>query len=264
MAEELDIIRRVRRRVADLKPPVRYAEEYYQDALLFALEKLSFDFGESYPAVPDVPPARVFLLVKLASIEMCFVRAAEGAEGESGEAGGTTEFTSITVPDLSVSGSASGDGDDASGPGFWMALAKALQDEYDGEVGDEKAGQVQGGEVTNHVAHRISLRHGGRANRHLDDGLPATSLTAAVDGTSVTLTWGRILRTDLKYYEIQRSSGPNFTEAEGMVIVTKVSDPVETTFIETEVPAGIWNYRLQTVNPNAIKTPSNIVVATVV
>lgn len=258
MATEASIIISVRRRVADFDEPRKYDDAYYKDAISFSIQKLNHDFGEAYSVASDVPFAREFLLIKLATIEMAFIRAAEGAEGENSD-GDSTRFTNIAVPDLSVS-----DGSDSAsrGPSFWMSLVGKLQSEYDGEIGESAGQNSGGGTIEVGYLHRVSKTTGGYANRKTDPGLPAVILgTPSVSGRSVTLAWSRLLRNDFLFYEITRAQSASFA---GEVVVKQQSDNHITEHTEENVPAGNWYYRVKTVNPNRIKTNSNSATATVV
>jgi hypothetical protein len=55
VATEQQIIDRVRRQIADYTPSQIYENEFYEDAIQFSLEKLSYDFDVTYNAVTDVP-----------------------------------------------------------------------------------------------------------------------------------------------------------------------------------------------------------------
>ena len=257
MATQAQIIDRVRRLVADFTPPQRYENAFFIDSIQFALEKLSFDFDTSYTAVPDVPVKHTFLLVKLATIQMCYIRASEGAEGEN-EEGQETRFTSLAVPDLSVTDGGEGE---SRGPAYWMKLADRLQEEYDGELGDGgAANQNQGGVVEVGFTRRISLTHGGYAKRNLDPGLDATTLgdPPSVVGSDVTLEWTKLQTEGFRYYEIVRSPTAVFDD-DTEEVVHQESDIHVEEYTETAVPSGTWFYTVRTVNPNMLKTDSNIV-----
>ena len=261
MATEQQVIDRVRRLVADYSATQRYINSYYQDAIQFALEKLSYDFDVSYSVVSDVPTKHVFLLVKLTTINMCYLRASEGAEGESGE-GDNTRYTTIAVPDLTVT-----DGNDASsrGPAYWLSLADRLQREYDSELGDGgAASQNVGGIIEVGFFRKISLRHGGYTKRKLDPGLSAITVVdpPSVSGSDVTLEWEKLQVEGFSYYEIVRSPTAVF-DTETEVLLQQESDIHIESYTETNVPVGTWYYMVRTVNPNLIKTDSNVVSVTV-
>lgn len=259
MATEKSVIDRVRRLVADYTPPRLYDDEYYQDAIQFALEKLSFDWDASYNSVPDVPVKHTFLLVKLATIQMCYIRASEGAEG-SGMEGDDNRYTDIAVPDLTVSDDGA---EDSRGPAYWMKLADKLQAEYDGEIGSP-AGQNTGGNIEVGVSRRISLTNGGYRKRVLDPGLDAVTVgdPPTVSGSDVTVEWTTLLTEGFLYYEVVRSPTAVFDDATEEVVQHEADIHVGE-YTEEDVPVGTWYYMVRTVNPNMLKTDSNVVSAVV-
>lgn len=248
MATEDQLIASVRRAVADFQGDQTYDNEYYEDALTFSLRKLSFDFGDQYSTVPDVPSERVFLLEKIATIKMCYIRAAEGAEGESGE-GDATRYTTIAVPDLSVTDNSA---QDSRGAAFWMKLASDLQKEYDEEVGS-KAGQNSGGDVEQGTVRRISLTNGGYRKRVLDPGPDAVTASSVVDGNDVLITWNILFFETFQQYEVYRDT--NLTmKTEKRVFIQSDNHVVE--FVDESLAAGTFFYRVATRNRNDLRTNS--------
>lgn len=256
MATQAELIAAVRRIVADFKEPQRYDKEYYVEALQFALDKLNFDFGEEYASVDVVPASRTFLLKKLAAIQMCYVRAAAGAEGVDGE-GDETRYTSVAVPDLSVTDNSA---QDSRGPAFWMKLARELQDEYDGEKGDISAGQNQGGEVEQGISRRISLTNGGYRKRKLDEGPPATTASTVVDASDVLVTWSKVFIEDFLRYEVYRATSATMKDE---IIIRREVDNHETEWVDEDLTAGTYYYRVAVRNRNDLRTNSTTVSAVV-
>lgn len=259
MATEQQVVDQVRRQVADFEEPRRYDKSYYQDAIGFALSKLSFDFDESYLSAPDVPLRREFLLVKLVTIQMAYVRAGEGVgETEEASSGSGDGIHSIKVPNLEVEGPEQATEKEAAE--VWMDLAKALQDEYDGEI-EHSGGSSLTAEITSTPVNRLSLTHGGLASRKLDEGLPAVTVSAVVNGFVVSLSWG-ILYSDLfSRYEVYRDT---VSDMSSEALITSITDNHEVTYDDTVASAGTYYYRVKTVNPNEIKTNSGILPVTVV
>jgi hypothetical protein len=256
VATEQQIIDKVRRRVADYTEDRKYDDVWYQDAIEHGIQKLNFDFDETYATVPDVPSNRTFLLVKLATIEMCWMRGSEGAVGDSDIENVDTQFTSVAVPDLSVTDN---NAESSRGPSYWMKLADKLQAEYDEEVGS-KAGQNTGGLVEVGITRKISLTHGGFIKRKLDPGLPAVTITATVDGSDVLIEWSLLQREDFLHYEVVRDSDPTFKTE---VVIKQEQDIHVTEYTDEDVNAGTWYYRVKTVNPNLLKTDSSSAIAVV-
>lgn len=257
MATEQQYIDRIRRKVFDFEEPRKYDVEYYQDAIRFALSKLSYDFDEVYATADSVPPEREFLVVKLGAIEMCHVRASGAVTEQGGE---TTEDTigdlsELEVPDLRVEAQDSSTSSDIAD--VWLKLAADLQKEYDTELGDD--GGVTRPMETGYL-NAFSYRHGGLANRRLDRGLPAVVLGAAVAGTTVALSWSILYHPEFIRYEIRRSTDNFVTED---VQIGIISDNHEAVLNDEALAVGIYQYKVLTVNPNEIKVPSNVLEVTV-
>lgn len=253
MATITEIENSVRKRVADFTGTQKYGAEYYADAIDFARKKLNHDLKTSYATVDAVPDAQSFLIVKLATIEMALIRATEGAEGED-TSSGDGEFSSITVPDLTVE---SGD-EGTYGPGYWLKLVEKLQSEYDDEIETEPGSQ---GEIEEGVLRRISLTNRGYRKRVLDEGLPATTLgTPVVSGGNVSLSWTIILAEDFLSYEVYRDTDITMVNEE---IVRIEPDNHELEYIDTGLTAGTYYYRVKVVNRNDLRTSSAVVSATV-
>jgi len=256
MATEEQVIDSTRRTVADFESPRKYDDDYYKDAIERGLQKLNFDFGESYAIVPDVPFDRVFLLIKLASINMCWFRASEGATGDSEIEHVETKYTTIAVPNLSVTDGNTGD---SRGPTYWMKLADKIQEEYDNEVGSS-AGQNQGSEVEIGTVRRISLTNGGYRKRVLDPGLDAVTITTLVSGNDVTISWSKLQVEDFFSYEVVRSEDGTFDDE---IVIRTETDIHVTEYTDESVVSGTWYYRVKSVNRNFLKTDSSTSIAVV-
>lgn len=259
MATEQQAIDQVRRRVADYDEPRKYEKSYYEDALDFALSKLSYDFDQSYNSVPDVPSSRVFLLVKLAVIEMAYIRSGEDVgDTESGDSSSSgSEIHSISVPNLSVQGPEPASEKESAE--VWLELATKLQKEYDGEL-EHGGGQSLAAEITSAPVNRVSLTHGGLANRKLDEGLPSVSMSAVVDGYTVTLSWS-VLYSDLfSRYEVCRDT---VADMSAETVISSIADNHKVSYADTVTSPGTYYYRIKTVNPNEIKTSSSILTVVV-
>lgn len=272
-------IDRVRSRVRDNAKPLGAAvppgkalfpDTEYNRAVQFALEKLSFDFGEAYTDESLVPFNRMFLLVKLATIEMCYVRAAALETGEDESSGGIV--SSISVPDLSISQ----DTDDASGADFWLDLADKLQAEYDNEVGADKGTAGTQGtlpDVIQGVVHRHGLRNNSRAGYNTDVPLPPTTITVETNGSDLIVRWTEILEQHFAWYEIYLALSPDtLEEPEQRQRVHIISDP-HGEFTESGIirpkktlkdnAPGTYQVRMAVVNNNSLRSWSNIVTVTV-
>lgn len=259
MANLEQVIEAVRIKVSDYAQPRKFDSHYYESAISFALSKLSHDYNEVYSVVDTVPYEREFLLIKLAAIEMCYVRA-QGTPADSDDldsANGLNAVSSVEVPGLSVTQEADSSDDTAD---RWLKIATDLQAEYDNELTTD-GGPSLVAEVYLDTVNRKSAKTGGLASRKLDRGLPAVTVTAIVDDHDVQLVWTKIF-SDLFYqYEVYRASVATFRDKERIAVIT---DNHENEYLDSGVATGTYYYRVYTVNPNAIKTASNDLLVEVV
>ena len=263
MATRDEIVKKVRRAVADFKEPVKYEKEYYGDAIDFALQKLSFDLAldTPYTTVPLVPFQHEFLLLKLATIQMCYVRAGErtdSGEGSSSNSDGAgDDFSSITVPDLSITKKSVSSDEQAE---RWIDLAVKLQEEYDGEIehigGESLAAEVQVGHLK-----KVSLATGGFIKRVLDEGPPARTLNSTVNGASVLLQWNVWYHETFNSYRLYRATDSGFSDS---VQLRAFSDNHDEEYTDSGLDPGTYFYKIVTVNRNDLKTDSNVQEVTIV
>jgi hypothetical protein len=251
------VIDSVRRKVSDYEMPRKFDSSYYESAVKFALSKLSHDYDEVYLAASDVPYGREFLLIKLATIEMCYTRAQSAESSDSDDDDDLKSVASIAVPDLAVTKSTDSPEDTAD---RWLRIAADLQAEYDGELrSDGGSSLVAGVEVQ--TVNRKSMKNGGLASRKLDQGLPAVAVSATVAGQSVNLTWTKLFSDLFLQYEVYRATTVTFDEEER---VTAIGDNHTVEYTDIVPGVGTYYYRVYTVNPNGIKTPSNSLLIEVV
>ena len=250
MATQTEIVNRVRRRIADFKESRLFSDDYYYDAIDFALSKLSYDFATTYSLATDVPDARVFLLTKLATIEMCYVRAANFVDSDGD---GTTAESiphSLKVPDLEIEGSGASNDSTAD---TWISLAQKLQNEYDDEIA-HVGGASTAAEIGVGVLKRISLSTGGYRKYALDEGLAAVTVSAVVDVSDVTLTWSILYDETFLAYEVYRDTDATMVTEERIAYLT---DNQDNTYEDESLASGTYYYRVKTTNPNGIKTNGN-------
>jgi hypothetical protein len=252
------VIDSVRRKVSDYEMPRKFDSSYYESAVKFALSKLSHDYGESYLAASDVPYEREFLLIKLATIEMCYTRA-QSAETSSStdDDDGIDAIASVAVPDLAVTQSTDSPEDTAD---RWLKIAADLQAEYDGELSNDGGSSLVAG-IEVQTINRKSMKNGGLASRKLDTGLPAVAVSATVAGQSVNLTWTKLFSDLFLQYEVYRATTVTFEDEER---VTVIADNHTVEYTDTAPGLGVYYYRVYTVNPNGIKTQSNSLMVEVV
>jgi hypothetical protein len=251
------VIDMVRRKVSDYEMPRIFDSTYYESAIKFALSKLSHDYGESYLVVSDVPYSKEFLLVKLATIEMCYTRAQSAKTLDSDDDDDIDAIASIAVPDLAVTQSTDSPEDIA---GRWLRIAADLQAEYDGELSNDGGSSLVAG-IEFQAINRKSMKNGGLASRKLDTGLPAVAVSATVAGQSVNLTWTKLFSDLFLQYEVYRATTVMFNDEER---VATIADNHTVVYTDTAPGLGVYYYRVYTVNPNGIKTPSNSLMTEVV
>lgn len=251
MATTAQIIDKVRRRVADFGETRIFEDGYYEDAIDFALQKLNTDYGTDYSLIEDVPTNKVFLIVKLATIEMCHMRAAQDLESDSGGSGGDNpDFTRIEVPDLHVEYPATTSESTAD---TWLKLARDLQDEYDGEL-EQQGGTSVVAEIQVGVLKKVSLTTGGWKRRVLDDGPDAVVLSGLVDLTNVDLAWTPLYDETFARYEIYRGTDSAMkTETR----LDFISDNHTVAYSDEDLAAGTYYYRIKAYDRNELYSLSN-------
>jgi hypothetical protein len=245
------VIDKVRRRVADFGDDRQFEDAYYMDAIEFALQKLGSDYGTTYADVTSVPANHVFLVVKLATIEMCHVRAAVILEDdEAGSTGADPEFTRVQVPDLHVEYPASDPVAET-----WLRLARDLQDEYDNELG-QQGGMSTAAEIQVGVLKRVSLTTGGWKRRVLDDGPDTVTLSVMADGSDADLAWTILYDETFDRYEVYRGSSLSMADEERIALIV---DNHTATFTDEDRPLGYSYYRIKVYDRNELYSTSSTV-----
>lgn len=248
-----EVIQRVRLRVADHRAPRDYEDTYYEKAVEFALAKLNYDFQTAYTDVPGIPINFVFLLIKLATIEMCQVRAAEYADSDRS---GIGDISGVVVPDLEITKSTTASD---SGPGFWLKLADKLQAEYDGELSNRDSENLPEVQVS-HIR-RVSLTTGGFASYRFDEGLSAVTILASKSGTTVTVAWDPIYSDVFSSYDVYRGLTSDMSDEE---LISSILDNHDCIYSDEALSIGDHYYRVKVVNMNDIESSSNIEKVTIV
>jgi len=223
-----------------------YADATYVRAVEFALSKLQFDFQPATPwTIETMPVEYEFLLQKLATIEVCYVRASESTDPSEGSDVG--DVSQLTVPDLSVLSQQRGD---LYGPSYWYRLAETLQREYDGETANRGPGK-QRGEVTSHPLMRKDNLHDGRiSDRRLDRGVaPAGSPTVTYVAGVITVTWPTTYSDHFYRYIIEWKAPGSGTWT---VLVNETDNHVTESEITQTLVIGAHGFRLAVENDNNI------------
>jgi len=257
VATEAYVIEQVRRKVADFKEPRTYEKSFYSDAVTLALGQFNTDYGETYSSITEVPTNQVYLVVLLASIDMCYIRASEAFDSdESDDGSANLDISQLSVPDLSISAPAESI---KKGGVNWIELAQQYQNKYDVAL-ENSGGQSNTATIQVGVLRRVSKTHGGYANRKLDPGPTAVTAYASVSGSTVTISWNVLLVNDFGSYEVYRDTQSDMSTEERITVI--VDNHIDEYDDEIEI-AGTYYYRVKTVNPNQLEAESNIVSAVV-
>lgn len=269
MADLTTVIGRVRRLVNDYAggPPVfvgaLYANDVYEEQIEFALQKLSYDFADTY-TIANIPYDREFLLVKLATINMCYIRANE-VEAVLTDPDFDGGITSISVPDLSVSDALSAKDVYAQ----FMDLAERLQEEYDGELEGRKANAPSSGVVvgiqTRERKYPWGPRRGTfnqvqRVPRQAVSNPPIVkNLLVEVASPKATFYWDAWRNTDFSRYELWSHTVSGFTrDTPTSVREAQVGgSPFDNRVTITPSP-GVRYYLVYAVSINGLFSPASI------
>jgi hypothetical protein len=256
--------------------PATYEDTVYENAVGRSLEKLSYDFSTAYTSDSDVPHERTHLMLTLATIELCYIRAGDGISS-SASAG---DIETIAIPDLSITNSTSST--TGTGTDFWLKLASLLQDEYDTAVGADGGGGSSASsvdtlpEVGQGVTFRTALRTGSRTSYGLDSALTApATFTATATGSTIIVTWSAVRDKHFAYYEIYRAAtSADLEYPDSTTSVKIVPDPnglwsnghVYPRWSDTNDGSGHTGtlyYRLAIVNSNSLRSFTPVASATI-
>ena len=258
MADIKGLVARIRRRVhdSDLIAADRplYAQVFYTDAIDRGLAELNLDLGEAY-TVATVPGNREFLLELRGTIEMCYIR---GAEGGSSDVADTPEspIQTLSVPGLSVNRMAT----PPKGPKAWEDLCARLEAQYRrliDKIEDDE--DVPSTTVTQSIMTRKSMRTGMRRQYVYDTAFDALAPAIAVVGSTVTVTWSQVSDERFGRYEVYRDAAVDMAAAEKVGLLPDNHD-IE---FEDEPGTGTWYYRVDVFNDNNLGAESSVLSAVV-
>lgn len=261
----LNFIRQIRNAVHDPNPPpsevrdhVLYSDHLYEDAIMFALNKLNLDLRNLTDVTPPppwtintLPDMLSFLLIKLASIQMAQIRGAENAGDIMIETSAGADVTQISVPDLSISKGA--DANLNAGPVYWKSLWDRLQKEYDGEL---KRLVSESAPVSTGIKKGI-LRHKrvytGDYAYQLNKGLPASVLAMTRTTTTVTASWTPVYATTFSYYSFEHTLPSGDIE-----VLAQLSDNHTCTVtVDLVLSSGLHSFYIKTYNLAGVGVKSN-------
>lgn len=254
MASSSVLVMRVRRRVHDAifdeaqKLP-HYGNEVYTDALSRGLIRVNLNLGTNY-SIANVPTKVEYLVELRTTIEMCFIR---GAEGATGDVSDTPDLAvqSITLPKGFTQSTSQMS---YEGARFWRNLATTLEKEYSDLLDDvQNAINPAQGAVTMGVIQRISNRTRRATSYVYDRPLTAPDISVSVARGDVVIAWEPLLTEYLEHYAIERSSTLDF-QTKTQLFITH--DNQVRGYTDKSVPAGTHYYRLVVTNTNQLTSVS--------
>jgi hypothetical protein len=258
MASLRNLIARIRRRVqdSDLKSENRplYADIFYSDAVDRGLAELNLDLEVSY-TLATIPAAQDFLLELRATIEMCYIRAAEGGSTLVSDFP-ESPIQTLSVPNLSVNKF----GTPAEGPKFWRNLCDVLEGQYQRLLKKLGVDDDVSGSVKQAVMLRTSMRTGGRRPYAYDTSFTALAATVAESGGVVSLAWAATLDERFARYDINRSADSEMADPERIAVI---SDNHTVTYDDESPGTGTWYYTVTIVNNNNLSQASDILLIVV-
>lgn len=254
MADINSMIRRVRARVHDnvsqSDDPNRplYLDEVYDSALDSAMGRINLDLDSSY-IVATLPVKYEYLLELRGTINLCYVRGAEGASGDVEDFPNVPDAI-ITVPQMTVQRQQM----PLEGPKYWLRLAEKLDAEYLNALARLADRGDEGAEIQQYVMTRTSLRTGRRTSYWADKAITPTDLAASVFSGKVLLSWGSVVDEFFKIYEVERSASSSF---DASTVVFASSDNHDVEYIDSP-SSGSWYYRLKIINSNDLESYSGV------
>jgi len=247
MADINSLIKRVRARVHDsIDHDVRdanrplYLDSHYEDSVVSGLGRLNLDLDAGYTVV-TLPSKYEYLLELRSTINMCYVRGAEGASSDVEDFPNVPDYM-VSVPQLSVQKQQMS----VDGPKFWLRLVDKLENEYNNAIARLEARGDEGAEIQQMAMSRMSLRTGRRTQYVYDKAITAPDMSVGLVGGKVQITWGAVYDQYFRSYEVQKSSVVDFSTT---FVVFTSSDNHDVSFLDSP-NAGTWYYRIAVTNSN--------------
>lgn len=248
MADINSLIRRIRARVHDNVSHTSredgrplYLDEYYIDSIQSGIGRINLDIDSAY-SVATLPVKYEYLAELRGTINMCYVRGAEGATSDVEDFPDVPDQI-VTVPQLTVQRQQM----PLDGPKFWLRLAEKLENEYLEALARLADRGEQGADIQQYTMSRMSLRTGRRMPYVYDTPITAPeNFAVAIQNGKVKVTWGIVYDEYFNYYELQRSTDELFSTTSR---IYASSDNHDDTYTDT-VSAGSYYYRLAIYNSN--------------
>ncbi len=250
MADINSLIRRIRARVHDNVSHTSrqdgrplYLDSYYIDSIESGLGRLNLDTDSAY-TVATLPVKYEYLAELRGTINMCYVRGAEGATGDVEDFPDVPDQI-VTVPQLTVQRQQM----PLDGPKFWLRLGEKLENEYLEALARLRDRGDEGAEIQQYTMSRMSLRTGRRMPYVYDKAItPPEGFAVSVSGNVVNVVWGVVYDEYFNYYELQRSSTIDFASK---TTIYSSSDNHDNIFNDSP-GVGQWYYRVAIYNSNTL------------
>jgi len=249
MADVNSLIRRIRARVHDNVSHTSredgrplYLDEYYIDSIQSGLGRINLDLDSNY-TVATLPVKYEYLAEVRATVNMCYVRGAEGASSDVEDFPDVPDQI-VTVPQLTVQRQQM----PLDGPKYWLRLAAKLEEEYLSALARLQDRGEEGAEIQQYTMSRMSLRTGRRMPYVYDKPIaPPEGFAVSVIGQKVQVTWGIVYDEYFNYYTLQRSTSPDFSTTSS---VFASSDNHDNIYFDQPSFGQVYYYRLAIYNSN--------------
>jgi|TARA_R110000824_G_scaffold191950_2_gene373833 hypothetical protein len=249
MADINSLVRRIRARVHDSvahddrqNRPL-YLDSYYHDSVYSGLGRINLDTDSNYTI--DTLPAKYDYLAEVrGTINMCYVRGAEGASGDVEDFPNVPDSI-VTVPQLTVQRQQM----PLEGPKYWLKLAERLEEEYRNAIARLEDRGDEGAQIQQAVMTRMSLRTGRRTPYIHDKPITIPDgFAVSVSGTDVSIIWGVVYDDYFSRYLLLRSPDLGFSSS---VEIYTSSDNHDEKYVDSP-GVGTWYYKLGVVNSNSL------------
>lgn len=251
-----DAINKVRRKVSDYHGGdaelQTYEDEYYEDAIEFALGRLNGDLDTSY-SLGTLPSKYDWVVILLASIEMCNTRAFEETTNEDTGALKRLEvegYESEFFEKLKIQAK------------DWLKLAADMEKRYQDWLDNNLTEDIEDAPEFQAVhLHIPTIRAGGAYKDYImDRGITAPELTITVpvgSPTYITLSWSAVYDSQFAIYAIRRKlSTGDWETATDVTEVASIDDNHTESYRDTKwstLANATYNYRLVVINKNGIE-----------
>lgn len=247
MASSSDIILRVRRRVHDAifegEDRPLYNNDTYSDALDRGLMRVNLLLASGY-TVATLPTKVEYLVELRTTIELCYIRGAEGATGYVSDAPDLAVQT-LTLPTGFTQSTSQMS---YEGARFWKNLAEILEAEFKDIIDEvQNALDPSLGAVHVGVVQRRSLRTGRATSYHYDRALTAPDISVALSGSNVVIQWEPVLSEFLESYVLERSLTNDFSTIKEVFLTF---DNQAKLYLDLNLAQNLYYYRLKVVNSN--------------